>query len=114
MQSLDERLGRRRRDPLGRGRLLRASHGRPHAGALLRPHDDGPAAPAPRQLRGGRRRRSHGAGIYYFTKDGAPQPSWWRLAQGRLVDDHLDGTAYVGQIETYLYPHFGLTVTRCA
>jgi dipeptidyl aminopeptidase/acylaminoacyl peptidase len=54
-----------------------------------------------------------GTGIYYFTKDGAPQPSWWRLAQGRLVDDHIDRTAYVGQINAYLYPNFGLTVSPC-
>lgn len=55
-----------------------------------------------------------GTEIYYFTKEGAPQPSWWRLAEGRLVDDHLEREADVGGIEAYLYPYFGLAVSPCA
>jgi dipeptidyl aminopeptidase/acylaminoacyl peptidase len=54
-----------------------------------------------------------GSGIYYFTKDGAPQPSWWRLAEGRIVGDRLERDRYVGQIEDYLYPYFGLAVSPC-
>lgn len=46
--------------------------------------------------------------FYYFTKEGAPRQSWWRLAQGRLVEDRLEREGYVGQIEDYLYPDFGL------
>jgi Tol biopolymer transport system component len=55
-----------------------------------------------------------GTDIYYFTKEGAPQPSWWRLAQGRLVEDRLEREADVGRIEDYLYPYFGLAVSPCA
>jgi Tol biopolymer transport system component len=55
-----------------------------------------------------------GKHIYYFTKDGAPQPSWWRLAQGRLVEHRLEREADVGRIEDYLYPYFGLAVSPCA
>lgn len=55
-----------------------------------------------------------GSEIYYFTKDGAPEPSWWRLAQGRVVGDRLARDRYVGGIEGYLYPYFGLAVSPCS
>jgi dipeptidyl aminopeptidase/acylaminoacyl peptidase len=55
-----------------------------------------------------------GKTIYYFTKDGARESSWWRLAQGRLAGDLLERQADVGQIEDYLYPYFGLAVSPCA
>jgi Tol biopolymer transport system component len=55
-----------------------------------------------------------GKDIYYFTKEGAPQPSWWRLSQGGLVEDRLEREADVGRIEDYLYPYFGLAVSPCA
>jgi Tol biopolymer transport system component len=56
---------------------------------------------------------SAGSEIYYFTKEGASQPSWWRLAQGRVVGDRVQRDRYVGQIEEYLYPYFGLAVSPC-
>lgn len=54
-----------------------------------------------------------GNGIYHFTKDGAPQPSWWRLARGRVAGDRLERDTYVGGIEGYLYRNFGLAVSPC-
>ena len=55
-----------------------------------------------------------GSEIYYFTKEGAPQQSWWRLAQGRVVGDRLARDRYVGAIDDYLYDYFGLDVRPCS
>jgi Tol biopolymer transport system component len=55
-----------------------------------------------------------GEEIYYFSKEGAQLPSWWRLAQGRLVGDRLERQGDVGRKEDYLYPYFGLAVSPCA
>ncbi|HET6953392.1 MAG TPA: hypothetical protein VFI47_23640 [Acidimicrobiales bacterium] len=55
-----------------------------------------------------------GSEIYYFTKEGAPQQSWWRLAQGRVVGDRLERDRYVGAIDDYLYHYFGLAVSPCS
>ena len=55
-----------------------------------------------------------GEEIYYVTKEGAPQPSWWWLAQGRLVRDRLERDRDIGRIDDHLYPYFGLAVSPCA
>ncbi|MFP3907412.1 MAG: TolB family protein [Acidimicrobiales bacterium] len=57
---------------------------------------------------------SDGETIYFFSKEGAPQPSWWRLAHGRLVGERLVRDGHVGRIEDYLYPYFGLAASPCA
>ena len=55
-----------------------------------------------------------GKDIYYFTKEGAPQPSWWRLTQGSWSTTRLERDTNVGRIEDYLYPYFGLAVSPSA
>lgn len=54
-----------------------------------------------------------GQDVYFFTKQRAPQRSWWQLARGRIVDGRLEVQETFAEGADYLYPYFGLDVRSC-
>jgi Tol biopolymer transport system component len=55
-----------------------------------------------------------GTAVYYLTAAGGPE-SAWRVARGRIVDDHLERERFVGGLEGFPYPYryLGLAVRPC-
>lgn len=54
-----------------------------------------------------------GSSLYYFTKDGASERSWFRLAEGHLVDGEVRRDRFIGDVEDYLYSYFGTATRPC-
>ncbi len=56
-----------------------------------------------------------GESIFFYTQEGATRPSWWRLAEGRVVDGQVERDRFVGVVENYFhYDYLGLDVSPCA